>query len=242
MPHAACYRTVTYRRCAGSSAATDIQPFPAKPLCCDIERPGNISGEATPLLGNTLAEAMRTPTHAASAPGTAKIPAPTTILKMLAASPQGPRARTSPISRWLSCTSGTVACLCGSTCDLNTALAGPPSGRKHAHSSPNYSAVTRIFDEREKRLCARLEMYAGVLRTVAVGANNISDLQRGSGGPIWDLFSSAPGENQAALTNFPLFDPKRMRGAVLPPGRCGDGHKLTPANLVPAERGTRWRC
>ena len=41
---------------------------------------------------------------------------------------------------------------------------------------------------------------------------------------------------------FPLFAPTGVRGAVLPPARCGNGHELTPDNLVPAERGTRWRC
>jgi len=28
----------------------------------------------------------------------------------------------------------------------------------------------------------------------------------------------------------------------LAPTRCGNGHELTPDNLVPGERGTRWRC
>jgi hypothetical protein len=41
---------------------------------------------------------------------------------------------------------------------------------------------------------------------------------------------------------FALFGPKRVRGAVLPPSRCGNGHELTPDNLVPAACGTRWRC
>jgi hypothetical protein len=36
---------------------------------------------------------------------------------------------------------------------------------------------------------------------------------------------------------FPLFAPTRVRGAVLPPARCGNGNELTPDNLVPAERG-----
>src|SRR6201996_2904628 len=42
------------------------------------------------------------PTHAARAPGTAKMPAPTIMLTMLAAKAQGPTARTNPISRWFS--------------------------------------------------------------------------------------------------------------------------------------------
>jgi hypothetical protein len=52
----------------------------------------------------------------------------------------------------------------------------------------------------------------------------------GSGGVLW------------TCSIFPLFAPKHVRGAVLPPGSCGNGHELTPDNLVPAERGTRWRC
>ncbi len=54
--------------------------------------------------------------------------------------------------------------------------------------------------------------------------------QSGSGGVLW------------TCSIFPLFAPKHVRGAVLPLGRCGNGHELTSDNLVPAERGTRWRC
>src|SRR5580700_6968288 len=43
------------------------------------------------------------PLLAASAAGTTKIEAPTTIPMMLAARPHGPTARTSPASRWLDC-------------------------------------------------------------------------------------------------------------------------------------------
>jgi hypothetical protein len=52
----------------------------------------------------------------------------------------------------------------------------------------------------------------------------------GSGGVLWNC------------SIFPLFTPKRVRGTVLPPSRCGNGHELTPDSLLPAERGTRWRC
>jgi hypothetical protein len=37
----------------------------------------------------------------------------------------------------------------------------------------------------------------------------------------------------------PLFAQKGVRGTVLPLGRCGNGHELTPDNLLLAERGTR---
>jgi hypothetical protein len=52
----------------------------------------------------------------------------------------------------------------------------------------------------------------------------------GSGGVLW--------------TNsiIPLFASKRPSDKVLAPARCGNGHELTPDNLVPAERGARWRC
>ena len=49
------------------------------------------------------------PTAAASDAGTAKMPAPTTMLTMLAAKAQGPRARTSPASRVFSPTDATIA-------------------------------------------------------------------------------------------------------------------------------------
>ena len=29
---------------------------------------------------------------------------------------------------------------------------------------------------------------------------------------------------------------------ILASTRCGNGHELTPDNLMVAERGTRWRC
>jgi hypothetical protein len=41
---------------------------------------------------------------------------------------------------------------------------------------------------------------------------------------------------------IPLFAQKRPSDKVLAPTRCGNGHELTPDNLVPAERGARWRC
>ena len=52
----------------------------------------------------------------------------------------------------------------------------------------------------------------------------------GSGGVLW--------------TNsiIPLFAQKRPLDKVLAPTRCGNGHELTPDNLIPAECGTRWRC
>src|SRR6516225_1721725 len=40
----------------------------------------------------------------------------------------------------------------------------------------------------------------------------------------------------------PLFAQKRPSDNTLAPTRCGNGHALTPDNLVLAERGTRWRC
>ena len=40
----------------------------------------------------------------------------------------------------------------------------------------------------------------------------------------------------------PLFAQKRPSDKVLAPTRCGNGHELTPDNLVLAERDTRWRC
>ena len=43
------------------------------------------------------------------------------------------------------------------------------------------------------------------------------------------------------MSGRPLFTPKRVRGTILPPSRCGNGHELTPDNLLPAERGTRCR-
>ena len=46
---------------------------------------------------------------AASVAGSTKIVAPTTMPTMLAASAQGPTWRTSPASRWLSCTVPTLA-------------------------------------------------------------------------------------------------------------------------------------
>jgi hypothetical protein len=39
----------------------------------------------------------------------------------------------------------------------------------------------------------------------------------------------------------PLFIQKRPSDKALAPTRCGNGHELTPDNLVLAERGTRWR-
>ncbi len=41
---------------------------------------------------------------------------------------------------------------------------------------------------------------------------------------------------------IPLFAQKRPSDKTLAPTHCGNGHELTPDNLVPAERGTRWRC
>jgi hypothetical protein len=38
-------------------------------------------------------------------------------------------------------------------------------------------------------------------------------------------------------SKFPLCRPKGVRGAVLPPSRCGNGHELTPSNPVPADLG-----
>jgi hypothetical protein len=44
----------------------------------------------------------------------------------------------------------------------------------------------------------------------------------GSGGLLW------------TCSIFPLFGQKRVRATVLPSSRCGNGHELTPDNLVPA--------
>jgi hypothetical protein len=44
------------------------------------------------------------------------------------------------------------------------------------------------------------------------------------------------------LFNTSLFGQKHVRGTVLLPSRYGNGHELTPDNLVSAERGIRWRC
>jgi hypothetical protein len=50
--------------------------------------------------------------------------------------------------------------------------------------------------------------------------------KRGSGGVLW------------TCSIFPLFGPKRIPGTILSPGRCGNGHELTPDNMAPAERDT----
>jgi hypothetical protein len=64
-------------------------------------------------------------------------------------------------------------------------------------------------------------------------------------GPYAAIELLLPGGSMVALLywwyrrrEFPLFRPKRVRGTVLPPSRCGNGHELTPDNLMPAERGT----
>ena len=55
--------------------------------------------------------------------------------------------------------------------------------------------------------------------------------QRGNAGVPW------------TYSIIPLFAQKRSSDKVLAPARCGNGHKLTPDNLVPAERGSRdWAC
>jgi hypothetical protein len=41
---------------------------------------------------------------------------------------------------------------------------------------------------------------------------------------------------------LPLFAQGHVHSGVLPPMSCRNGHELTPDNLAPAERGTRWRC
>jgi len=44
------------------------------------------------------------------------------------------------------------------------------------------------------------------------------------------------------LFNIPAFWLEARQETILPPNRCGNGRELTPNNLVPAERGTQWRC
>ena len=44
------------------------------------------------------------------------------------------------------------------------------------------------------------------------------------------------------LFNIPAFCLEARQETILPPNRCGNGRELTPDNLVPAERGTQWRC
>ena len=46
----------------------------------------------------------------------------------------------------------------------------------------------------------------------------------------------------AGVSIFPLFGWERVRRDVMTPTRCRNGHELTPDNLTPAERSTRWRC
>src|ERR1700693_4833358 len=59
---------------------------------------------------------------------------------------------------------------------------------------------------------------------------NAKGNKSGSGGLLWNY------------SIFPLFGPERVRGGVLPPMSCGNGHEPPPDNLAPAESGTRWRC
>jgi hypothetical protein len=80
------------------------------------------------------------------------------------------------------------------------------------------------------------------------------DLRPDADGELWAEYGVQPAALLRAVGNsrsggvlwtcsiFPLFAPTHLRGAVLPPGRCGNGHELTLDNLVPAERATRWRC
>jgi hypothetical protein len=77
----------------------------------------------------------------------------------------------------------------------------------------------------------RLELDANVLLAAAANSSKSNDnLQFGSGGVLW------------TCSIFPLFGSKCVRETILPPNRFGDGHELTPDNLVPAEPGTQWRC
>src|SRR5580658_7984545 len=81
------------------------------------------------------------PLLAASAAGTTKIEAPTTIPMMLAARPQGPTARTSPASRWL------VRMCCGAEGALSQKrmVFGQLSGVPHGQFVPQRSFADLVL-------------------------------------------------------------------------------------------------
>ena len=102
-------------------------------------------------------------------------------------------------------------------------------------SAPNSQRTAR--DKRLAELSSEIEhmgaaiaagLFPPTLKSKLEAAGRVDGI--GSGGVPW--------------TNaiVPLFAQKRPSDNILAPTRCGNGHALTPGNLVLAERGTRWRC
>ena len=116
------------------------------------------------------------------------------------------------------------------TRNLNATLI-EPEDRAEARALIGDLVGGRVVIRQEgEAVYAQLNMDAAVLLSAAANSGKFNDFKCGSGGVLW--------------TNsiIPLFAQKRSSDKVLRPTRCGNGHELTPDNLVTAERGTRWRC
>jgi hypothetical protein len=138
---------------------------------------------------------------------------------------------------------------CSALSDIAKSLKNPAAAYPHDPAKHSIGSLTLLI---WRRICTSLPLGRPAARVLR--ASRQSSLMSSVGGsekPVPQQsvrrvpqasFKTGGGGLLWPCSIFPLFALKSVSRTVLLPGRCGNGHELTPLTLVPAERSTRWRC